>query len=117
MRYKGTYNAATPYSVGDCVFGADGNGYHCVIPNTGAPVTGKCWERTTKEQFETMQLLQSVVEQVSVEIVDALNSTSSTKALSANQGKALKDLIDALDVRVTALEPEPEPEDENEETT
>ena len=38
------------------------------------------------------------------EVFDSLTSTSTTDALSAAQGKALKDLIDALDARVTALE-------------
>lgn len=37
-------------------------------------------------------------------IVNDLTTSSSSKVLSAAQGKALKDLIDALDARVTALE-------------
>ena len=37
-------------------------------------------------------------------VINTLTSTSTTNALSANQGKELKDLIDALDARVTALE-------------
>lgn len=37
-------------------------------------------------------------------VIDTLTNTSTTNALSANQGKTLKDLIDALDARVTALE-------------
>ena len=35
---------------------------------------------------------------------DALDSTSTNAPLTANQGKVLKDLIDALDARVSALE-------------
>lgn len=37
------------------------------------------------------------------QLYNALDSTSSTNALTAAQGKVLKDLIDALDTRVTAL--------------
>lgn len=37
-------------------------------------------------------------------IADDLTTTDSARTLSANQGKVLKDLIDALDARVTALE-------------
>ncbi len=39
-----------------------------------------------------------------VTINNTLTSTSTTEALAAAQGKALKDLIDALTTRVTALE-------------
>lgn len=37
-------------------------------------------------------------------VYDRLTSTSTVNPLSANQGKVLKDMIDALDARVTALE-------------
>lgn len=37
-------------------------------------------------------------------VVNSLTSTSTTNALAAAQGKALKDLIDALTARVAALE-------------
>ena len=37
-------------------------------------------------------------------INNTLTSTSTTEALAAAQGKALKDLIDALTARVAALE-------------
>lgn len=37
-------------------------------------------------------------------VIDSLTNTSTTNALSANQGKVLKDLIDALTTRVSALE-------------
>lgn len=39
-----------------------------------------------------------------VTLVDNLTSTDKLQALTANQGKVLKDLIDALTARVTALE-------------
>lgn len=39
-----------------------------------------------------------------VTINNTLTSTSTTEALAAAQGKALKDLIDALTTRVAALE-------------
>lgn len=41
---------------------------------------------------------------ITPEIIDGLTSTSTSSALSAKQGKVLKDLIDDLDARVTALE-------------
>lgn len=41
---------------------------------------------------------------IKVTINNTLTSTSTTEALAAAQGKALKDLIDALTTRVTALE-------------
>ena len=37
-------------------------------------------------------------------ILNALNSSLTTQALSAAQGKVLKDLVDALTIRLTALE-------------
>ena len=38
-------------------------------------------------------------------VVNSLTSTDATAALSAAQGKVLKDALDALALRVTALEP------------
>lgn len=50
--------------------------------------------------------LDSIAAQANKTIVDnSLTSTSTTNALAAAQGKALKDLIDALTARVAALEP------------
>lgn len=49
--------------------------------------------------------LDSIAAQANKTIVDnSLTSTSTTNALAAAQGKALKDLIDALTARVAALE-------------
>lgn len=49
--------------------------------------------------------LDSIAAQANKTIVDnSLTSTSITNALAAAQGKALKDLIDALTARVAALE-------------
>lgn len=49
--------------------------------------------------------LDSIAAQANKTIVDnSLTSTSTTNALAAAQGKALKDLIDALTTRVAALE-------------
>lgn len=49
--------------------------------------------------------LDGITAQANKTIVDnSLTSTSTTKALAAAQGKALKDLIDALTARVAALE-------------
>lgn len=49
--------------------------------------------------------LDGIVAQANKTIVDnSLTSTSTTNALAAAQGKALKDLIDALTARVAALE-------------
>lgn len=51
------------------------------------------------------QKLAGIAEQANKTTVEnILTSTSSTNALSAAQGKALKDLIDALTARVEALE-------------
>ena len=41
---------------------------------------------------------------VTPEVIDSLTSTSTSDALSANQGKVLKDLADAIDTRTTTLE-------------
>lgn len=38
------------------------------------------------------------------QVIDSLTSTSTTAALSAAQGKVLKDALDALTARVEALE-------------
>lgn len=49
--------------------------------------------------------LDGITAQANKTIVDnSLTSTSTTNALAAVQGKALKDLIDALTIRVAALE-------------
>lgn len=49
--------------------------------------------------------LDGITAQANKTIVDnSLTSTSTTNALAAAQGKALKDLIDALTIRVAALE-------------
>lgn len=49
--------------------------------------------------------LDGIAAQANKTIVDnSLTSTSTTNALAAAQGKALKDLIDALTTRVAALE-------------
>ena len=49
--------------------------------------------------------LDGIAAQANKTIVDnSLTSTSTTNALAAAQGKALKDLIDALTIRVAALE-------------
>lgn len=49
--------------------------------------------------------LNGITAQANKTIVDnSLTSTSTTNALAAAQGKALKDLIDALTARVAALE-------------
>lgn len=49
--------------------------------------------------------LDGITAQANKTIVDnSLTSTSTTNALAAAQGKALKDLIDALTTRVAALE-------------
>lgn len=49
--------------------------------------------------------LDDIAAQANKTIVDnSLTSTSTTNALAAAQGKALKDLIDALTTRVAALE-------------
>lgn len=49
--------------------------------------------------------LDGIAAQANKTIVDnSLTSTSTTNALAAAQGKALKDLIDALTARVAALE-------------
>lgn len=47
--------------------------------------------------------VQNIVNQV-VQIVDNLTSQDTTKALSANQGKQLKDLIDQVKIDVAALQ-------------
>lgn len=38
------------------------------------------------------------------DVVDSLDSTSTTAPLSANQGKVLKDVVDPIDTRLTGLD-------------
>ena len=47
---------------------------------------------------------QAMAGQLHVAVIDSLTSTSTTDALSAAMGKALKDYYDALELRVAALE-------------
>lgn len=111
MTYKGLYDNRVSYVENDCVFDAIGNTYICIVPNTGAPLVGKCWLPTSADTKAVMELIRTgvPVEEGEDFIVNNLEETEPGKALDACQGKTLYDFIQALDARVKALEDELEP--------
>ena len=75
---------------------------------------GAVWEITDDGTFAKGQDVvygngawNAMAGQLHVAVVNSLDSTDVQNALSAAMGKALKDLIDGLDTRVTALENNP----------
>lgn len=83
-----TWNGRFYYKSAETSWTRGGNGYR-----RGADVVygGTGWTELTG--------------QMHINVEDSCNSTSTQNALSANQGKILKELIDALDARIAALEP------------
>ena len=89
----------------------DGVVYHLQHPATaGTPPTDTLyWGRLDQSLGEAVKLINdalAIVDENAITLANNLTTTAAGKALDARQGKKLKDLIDALDLRVTALEPE-----------
>lgn len=108
MVLKGTYAAGTSYSIGDIVKYTDGVFYH--LQKTAAagtpPTDTNFWQRCDQTMAEAAKMAMDAAGNITVpSLANNLTTTASGKALDARQGKALKELIDALDARVTAIEP------------
>lgn len=67
-------------------------------------VAGKQLSTNDYTDIEKTKLAGVANNATNTPILNALNSSLTTQALSAAQGKILKDLVDALTIRVTALE-------------
>ena len=82
------YSTSSAYAVGAlCIYG--GNLYSC---NTAIGIGGEAWNAAHWTQVTIAGELAGVAAEIP-EVVDNLTTTSSTKALSAGQGKALSDQI------------------------
>lgn len=86
-------------SGGTYIIGKDANSYSQILRIRGTNLSGARYYITDRLGADTV-----TNKAVLHEVFNSLTSTSTTDALSANQGKVLKDLIDALDARVAALE-------------
>ena len=103
MQLKGSYSAETSYSVGDVVMFDDGFAYELKHPATAGipPVDTRYWARTSQIIGEVVKLCLDAIAMADsndVKVEDKLNSTSKVNALSAKQGKVLKDTIDGLSI-------------------
>lgn len=118
MRLKGEYAAGTSYDVGDVVRYIDGRMYQAhTSTKAGTPCTNtRYWGlvgNTLDDAASTaIDIALSAAAAVKPSVANNLTTTGFGKVLDAWQGKALKDLIDALDARVTVLEPAPTPDPE-----
>lgn len=77
------------------------------LENKVDKVAGKQLSTNDYTSVEKTKLAGIATNATNTPILNALNSTLTTQALSAAQGKVLKDLVDALTIRVTALEAKP----------
>lgn len=101
MTLKGNYSGLTSYSVGDVVCFQDV--FYLKNKASGAgvvPTDTKAWERLGK----MASLAAKSAMDMSADVANNLTTETAGKVLDARQGKELKDLIDGLDERVTALE-------------
>ena len=114
MTLKGNWASNKAYDIGDIVKYTDGGFYHLQKPAAAGtpPTETRYWGRISQSTEEAAGLAMDAAGAVNVPaLANNLTTTASGKALDARQGKALKELIDALDLRVTALEPTPDPEE------
>jgi hypothetical protein len=111
MTLKGEYSDLTSYSVGDVV---QFTGGMCYVMKTACgagnpPTDTRYWEWIGQGLQDTVDLILDAIDisqggALAGKVANSLDVTKAGKVLDARQGKALKDLIDGLDERVTALE-------------
>ena len=103
MTLKGVYDSSTAYSVGDVVEFDDGAVYVCKREGTGmACHNTRYWNRLSTME----ELVKFIVDAISIaedgaldgKVQNDLTATTEGKVLDARQGKALKDLIDNLNI-------------------
>lgn len=115
MTLKGEYKGNVTYSVGDVVKYTDNVIYHLQYPaKSGTPPTDtRYWGRVGQPMQDIVTIVMDALAIESannIKLANNLTTTSAGKGLDARQGKELKDALDALELRVAALEPETEPE-------
>ena len=107
MKLRGDYAAGTKYNVGDVVRFTDGIVYLKQKDSAaGIPCTDTLyWGRLDQVLADAVQLIMDGIGMaLNGKVANNLTTTASGKVLDARQGKALKDLIDALTGRVEDLE-------------
>lgn len=118
MKLRGNYSGSVTYDVGDIVLHTDGVFYHKFMPcKSGVPpVDTLYWNRLDQNLAQAAQMAMDIVAETggitASDVANNLTTTAKGKVLDARQGKALKELIDALTERVAALEPSDEPAEE-----
>lgn len=115
MTLKGNYSSGTTYSVGDVVKYTDGVAYNLQHPAPAGtpPVDTRYWGRVGQPLQDIVTIVMDALTLESannIKLANNLTTTAAGKGLDARQGKALKDSLDALELRVAALEPATEPE-------
>lgn len=114
-KLRGNYAGNITYNVGDVVKFTDNVVYHLQHPAPAGtpPVNTRYWSRVDQSLSEAVCIVMDALDIESgnnITLANNLTTTASGKGLDARQGKALKQLIDALTERVAALEPKPEAE-------
>lgn len=115
MTLKGEYKSNVTYTVGDVVKYTDNVVYHLQYPATAGtpPVNTRYWGRVGQPLQDIVAIVMDALAIESannIKLANNLTTTAAGKGLDARQGKELKDALDALELRVAALEPEPETE-------
>ena len=110
MKLRGEYSSSKTYEVGDVVVYTDGVVYHLQKPAKSGvpPVDTRYWGRVSQSLQDAVLVVMDALEIESVnniKLANNLTTTAAGKGLDARQGKALKDALDALELRVAALEP------------
>ena len=113
MKLKGDYSAEATYNVGDVVLFTNGNVYHLQkdAPTGTPPTDTMYWSLCEQTLSECAKMIMDIDKANDTsgsqhKLANNLTTTAAGKGLDARQGKALKELIDALTERVAALEPE-----------
>jgi hypothetical protein len=116
MGLKGDYSSETTYSIGDIVRYTDDGIYRLfkAAPAGTTPINTLYWNPVDQRMADCARMVLDIdrandTTGTQHKLANNLTTTAAGKGLDARQGKALKELIDALTERVAALEPEEEP--------
>lgn len=110
MKLKGNYSDLVTYAVGDVVVWTDGTVYILrKLCKAGVPPTMSLyWERLSQFLAAAVRLIMDGIGMaedgaLTGKVANNLTTSTEGKVLDARQGKALKDLIDALTVDVSGI--------------
>lgn len=113
MKLKGNYSDLVTYAVGDVVVWTDGTVYILrKLCKAGVPPTMSLyWERLSQFLAAAVRLIMDGIGMaedgaLTGKVANNLTTSTEGKVLDARQGKALKDLIDALTYGLTELSPD-----------